>query len=165
MDFRRIARHLLVMPGAVNRAFPPSTMAAIEQAIARSETQHSGEVRFAVEAALDVPALLAGQSARARAIEAFSQLGVWDTAENNGVLIYLLLAERDVEIVADRGINSRVGPAEWQAICGVMEAALRRGEFQQAMLAAIDAVTRVLAQHFPPRAGDRNELADRPAQV
>ena len=163
MNLARVARHLVAMPGAARRAFPPSAMAAIEQAIARSETQHRGEVRFAVEAALDVSGLVAGQSARARAIEVFARLGVWDTAENNGVLIYLLLADRDVEIVADRGINALAGHAEWEAICRTMEAALRRGEFEHAVLGAIEAVTRLLARHFPPRAGgERNELADQP---
>jgi uncharacterized membrane protein len=165
MDFGRVARHLIAMPGAVRRALPPAAMAAIEQAIARSETQHRGEVRFAVEAALDVSALVAGQSARARAIEVFSQLGVWDTEDNNGVLIYLLLADRDVEIVADRGINAVVGAHEWEAMCRAMEAALRRREFEPAVLVAIEAVTRLLARHFPPRAGDRNELANRPMTV
>ena len=165
MDLARIARHLIAMPGAVRRAFPPAAMAAIEQAIARSETQHRGEVRFAVEAALDVSGLIAGQSARARAIEVFSQLGVWDTEDNNGVLIYLLLADRDVEIVADRGINAVVAAHEWEAICRAMEAALRRREFEPAVLGAIEAVTRLLARHFPPRAGDRNELANRPVTV
>jgi uncharacterized membrane protein len=165
MHLARIARHLIAMPGAVRRAFPPAAMAAIEQAVARSETQHRGEVRFAVEAALDVSGLIAGQSARARAIEVFSQLGVWDTEDNNGVLIYLLLAERDVEIVADRGINAVVGAQDWEAICRAMEAALRRREFEPAVLGAIEAVTRLLARHFPPRAGDRNELANRPVTV
>lgn len=165
MNFARVARHLIAMPGAVRRAFPPAAMAAIEQAIARSETQHRGEVRFAVEAALDASGVVAGQSARARAIEVFSQLGVWDTEDNNGVLIYLLLADRDVEIVADRGIDALVGAQEWEAICRAMEAALRRREFEPAVLGAIEAVTRLLARHFPPRAGDRNELANRPVTV
>ena len=165
MDLARTARHLIAMPGAVRRAFPPAAMAAIEQAVARSETQHRGEVRFAVEAALDVSGLIAGQSARARAIEVFSQLRVWDTEDNNGVLIYLLLADRDVEIVADRGINAVVAAHEWEAICRAMEAALRRRQFEPAVLGAIEAVTRLLARHFPPRAGDRNELANRPVTV
>jgi uncharacterized membrane protein len=165
MDLARTARHLIAMPGAVRRAFPPAAMAAIEQAVARSETQHRGEVRFAVEAALDVSGLIAGQSARARAIEVFSQLGVWDTEDNNGVLIYLLLADRDVEIVADRGINAVVAAHEWEAICRTMEAALGRRQFEPAVLGAIEAVTRLLARHFPPRAGDRNELGNRPVTV
>jgi uncharacterized membrane protein len=165
VDLARVARHLIAMPGAVRRAFPPTAMAAIEQAIARSETQHRGEVRFAVEAALDVSAVVAGQSARARAIEVFSHLGVWDTEDNNGVLIYLLLADRDVEIVADRGIDALVRAQEWEAICRAMEAALSRREFEPAVLGAIEAVTGLLARHFPPRAGDRNELANRPVTV
>jgi uncharacterized membrane protein len=165
MDLRRITRHLLVMPGALKRAFPLPTMAAIEQAIAAGEREHSGEVRFAAEAALDVPALFAGQSARERAIDVFSQLRVWDTAENNGVLIYLLLTDHDIEIVADRGINARVRPEDWEAICKQMEAALRRREFQEAIIGGIEAVSRLLARHFPPRAGDRNELSNRPATV
>jgi uncharacterized membrane protein len=164
MNLRRIARHLLVMPGALKRAFPATTMMAIEQAIAASEREHSGEVRFAAEAALDVPGLFAGQSARERAIDVFSQLRVWDTAQNNGVLIYLLLADRDIEIVADRGLNA-VSAKDWQVICETMETGLRRGEFQQAVIVGIEAVSRLLARHFPPRAGDRNELADRPAIV
>src|ERR671914_2923428 len=123
MDLGRIARHLLAMPGALKRAFPPATMAAIEQAIAAGEREHRGEVRFAAEAALDVPVLFAGQSARERAIDVFSQLRVWDTAENNGVLIYLLLADRDIEIVADRGINAKLSEGEWEAICHHMEGA------------------------------------------
>jgi uncharacterized membrane protein len=164
MNLRRIARHLLVMPGALKRAFPATTMMAIEQAIAASEREHSGEVRFAAEAALDVLGLFAGQSARERAIDVFSQLRVWDTAQNNGVLIYLLLADRDIEIVADRGLNA-VSAKDWQVICETMETGLRRGEFQQAVIVGIEAVSRLLARHFPPRAGDRNELADRPAIV
>jgi uncharacterized membrane protein len=164
MDFRRIARHLVMLPGAVGRAFPPSAMAAIEEAIAKSERQHSGEVRFAVEPALDTSALLAGQSARERALEVFSLLRLWDTDARNGVLIYLLLADRDIEIVADRGLNV-VPAAEWEAICKTMEQALRRGEFQQALVAGVQAVSRLVARHFPARPADRNELPDRPVAL
>jgi TPM domain len=164
MDFRRIARHLLMLPGAVSRAFPPSAMAAIEQAMAGSEREHSGEIRFAVEPALDTAALLAGQLARERALEVFSHLRIWDTDERNGVLIYLLLADRDIEIVADRGLNV-VQAAEWKAICRNMEQSLRRGEFQQAMVDGVQAVSRLVARHFPRRAADRNELPDRPVAL
>jgi uncharacterized membrane protein len=165
MNLRRIARHLLVMPGALKRALPPATMAAIEQAIGRSERQHRGEIRFAVESALDVAELFAGRSARERAIDVFSLLRLWDTEENNGVLIYLLLADHDVEIVADRGINSKASAEEWEAICRAMEGSLARGEFEQAVLSAIDAVSRLLAHYYPPRGEDRNELLDRPAAI
>jgi uncharacterized membrane protein len=164
MDLRRIARHLLVLPGAVSRAFPASAMAAIEEAIAQSEREHSGEVRFAVEPALDTSALLAGESARERALEVFSLLRLWDTDERNGVLIYLLLADRDIEIVADRGLNV-VQAAEWEAICKTMEQALRRGQFQQALVDGVRAVSRLVARHFPRRAADRNELPDRPVAL
>ena len=163
MNLRRIVRHLLVLPGAVGRAYPPAAIAAIEQAIGKSEKEHSGELRFAVEAALDTRGLFAGQSARQRAIEVFSELGVWDTEQNNGVLIYLLLADRDIEIVADRGISAKVRPAEWEEICRAMEAQLRRGDYGAAVVQGIEAATRVLARAFPPRAGDRDELPDRPA--
>jgi uncharacterized membrane protein len=138
-------------------------MAAIEKAIGAGEAQHRGEIRFAAEAALDSAPLFGGQAARERALDVFSLLRVWDTEENNGVLIYLLLADHDVEIVADRGINARVAAPEWEEICRRMEAAFRRGEFQQGVLAGIAEVSALLARHYPARPGDRNELADKPA--
>jgi uncharacterized membrane protein YgcG len=162
MGLARIVRHLVTMPGAVDRAFPPPAMASIEKSIAKSETEHRGEIRFAAEAVLESPALFAGQSARERAIEVFSQLRVWDTEENNGVLLYLLLADHDIEIVADRGFNTKVTPAEWEQICRGMESALARGEFAQAIIAGIEDVSRLLARYYPPRPGGRNELADKP---
>jgi len=165
MDWKRLARHLLVLPGKARRAFPASAMRAIEQAIAKGESQHSGEVRFAVEPALEPAALIRGLSARERALEVFSQLRLWDTDERNGVLIYLLLAERDIEIVADRGVNARVRADQWEAICQTMETSLRRGQCGEAVVAGVDAVSRLLAEHFPRRSGDRNELPDRPVAL
>lgn len=164
MNFGRLGRHLLAMPGAVRRAFPPAAMAAIEQAIARSETQHRGEVRFAVEAALDASSIVAGESARARAVEVFAQLGVWDTAENNGVLIYLLLAEHRIEIVADRGVNRHVPHSQWEAIVARMSADFAARRYEAGLAAAIDAVTALLERHFPLGAGQANpnELPDAP---
>ncbi|HEX7219638.1 MAG TPA: TPM domain-containing protein [Burkholderiales bacterium] len=161
MDFARAARHLFALPGAVRRAFPAAAMTAIEDAIAASEKRHGGEIRFAVEPALDRP--FSGQSARERALEVFSLLRLWDTAERNGVLIYLLLADREIEIVADRGVKA---PAqEWEAICRAMESRLKRGEFAQAALDGVAAVSRLLEREFPPRTGDRNELPDRPVTL
>lgn len=165
MDLARLARHLSVLPGAVKRAFPPSAMTAIEQAIAESERQHGGEVRFAAEPALDTGALLAGQTARERAIEVFSLLRLWDTSERNGVLIYLLLADRDIEIVADRGVNAKVASAEWEGICRTMEQGLKAGRNGEAVVAGIQRVSALLAHHFPRRADDRNELPDRPVRL
>lgn len=149
---------------AVKAAFPRRSMHVIEQAIRESEATHSGQIRFAVEASLDFSALLRNQSARERAIALFSQLRIWDTEENNGVLIYLLLADRDVEIVADRGIHAKLGREVWEAICQDMEAAFRTGRFAEGVVEGIRAVGRHLQHHYPARARD-NELPDRPVVV
>ncbi|MBP2688750.1 MAG: hypothetical protein H6Q83_937 [Deltaproteobacteria bacterium] len=135
---------------------------AIDKAIKASEAAHCGEIRFVVEGALHIESLLRGQSARERAIDVFSQLRIWDTARNNGVLIYLLLADRDVEIVADRGIDAKVGPQGWERICRKMEAAFRQADYEGGVVGGIQEVTRHLAEHFPPRGDDRNELPDKP---
>ena len=165
MDIKRAARHLLTSPKAVSRAFPPPALAAIELAIAQSERRHRGQLRFAVEAALDAGALLAGQTPRERALEVFAQLGVWDTEENNGVLIYLLLADHDIEIVADRGIARCVPPAEWERVCRMLEARLKDGQHELGVVEAIAAATELLAHHFPPRGEGRNELPDAPVLI
>jgi len=146
----------------VSRAFPAASLAAIDEAIKASEATHSGEIRFAVEGALHTEPLLRGQTARERAIDVFSQLRIWDTERNNGVLIYLLLADRDVEIVADRGIDAKVPPQEWERICRSMEAAFRKAEFEGGVIGGIREVTRHLVEHFPPIDGDRDELPDKP---
>jgi uncharacterized membrane protein len=158
----RWLRHLFSGAWRVRRAFPPSAMQAIEAAIRACETSHRGEIRFAVEAGLDIAPLLRGQTARERAIEVFSSLRVWDTERNNGVLIYLLLADHDVEIVADRGIDRRVGFEGWQEICTNMEALLRAGRFEDGVRAGVQAVSGELARHYPPRGDDHNELPDAP---
>jgi uncharacterized membrane protein len=138
-------------------------MQAIEAAIARSESSHMGELRFVVEAALDWRDLLRGVTPRARAIEVFSQLRIWDTEHNSGVLIYLLLAEQRVEIVADRGIHVCVGSAGWQEICREMETSFRAGDFEQGVVKGIARITILLAQHFPAQDNSNfNELPDAP---
>ena len=152
----------MASPWMVRRAFPRDTLVAIDKAIKASEVLHRGEIRFAVEGALQIEPLFRGQTARERAIGVFSQLQIWDTEHNNGVLIYLLLADRDVEIVADRGIDAKVGPQEWERICRKMEAAFRQAEFEGGVVGGIQEVTRHLAEHFPPIGDDRNELPDKP---
>ena len=117
MGIRRIGRHLLEHRWRLRRIFPPKALARIEQAIKAGEATHSGQVRFVVEGALDGAPLFRNQPARERALDIFSQLRIWDTAHNNGVLIYLLLADHDFEIVADRGIDAKVGHAGWEKIC------------------------------------------------
>jgi uncharacterized membrane protein len=152
----------MVTKWMVNRAFPGDTLVAIDTAIKASEAAHRGEIRFAVEGALHIEPLLRGQTARERAIDVFSQLRIWDTEHNNGVLIYLLLADRDVEIVADRGIHEKVGAQEWEGICRKMDAAFRQADFEGGVVRGIQEVTRHLVEHFPPIGGDRNELPDKP---
>src|SRR3954463_15530204 len=117
MSIKRIGKHLLEHRWRVRRGFPKHVLPSIERAIKASEATHSGQIRFVVEGALDGAPLLRNQSARARALDLFSHLRIWDTEHNNGVLIYLLLADRDVEILADRGVHAKVGAAEWRAIC------------------------------------------------
>ena len=162
MGIRRIGRHLLGHRWRERRDFPPKVLAAIEAAIKAGETTHSGQVRFVVEGALDGAPLFRNQPARERALDIFSQLRIWDTAHNNGVLIYLLLADRDVEIVADRGIDTKVGAAGWEEICKAMETEFRTGNFARGAIKGIDAVSRHLAAHFPRDGGGRNELPDVP---
>ena len=162
MKIKRIVKHLLVTDGQVRRAFPRGTLNKIEQAIKASETAHAGEIRFAVEGALDGAPLFKGQSARDRAYDLFSQLRVWDTQHNAGVLIYLLLADRAVEIVADRGIHAKVDSQEWSKVCRQMEAAFSQSNFEGGVVSGVQAVTQHLMKHFPADGQNGNELLDKP---
>ncbi|MBI3529384.1 MAG: TPM domain-containing protein [Betaproteobacteria bacterium] len=162
MSPARLLRHLMSPHWRVRHSFPPTALARIEQAIAQSETRHGGQIRFAVEHALDTASLLRGLSARERALDVFSALKVWDTEHNNGVLIYLLLADRDVEIIADRGIHGRVGGEGWETICREMESAFRGGNFEQGVLSGIERVSSLLESHYPSDHRGPNELPDRP---
>src|SRR5665213_3587719 len=137
MGIKRIGKHLLEHRWRVRRIFTPAVLAAIERAIKAGEATHSGQVRFVVEGALDGAPLFRDQSARHRALDIFSQLRIWDTAHNNGVLIYLLLADRQVEIVADRGIDAKVGAAGWEKICTDMKADFRAESFQAGSIKGI----------------------------
>ena len=165
MGIGRIGRHLLHHHWWARHYFPPKVLAAIEQAIKAGEAVHSGQVRFVVEGALDGKPLFRNQPARERALDVFSQLRIWDTVHNNGVLIYLLLADRDVEIVADRGIDARVGTAGWEKICVAMETEFRAGQFESGVIRGIEAVSRLLAVHFPSTGVGRNELPDAPVVI
>ncbi len=162
IDLARLLRHLATSSSLVHRRFPDAAMRAIEAAIAEGERRHEPEIRFAVEGALDPRAILRGITPRARAIEVFSEQRVWDTEHNTGVLIYLLLADRDVEIVADRGLAAVVSPADWEAICRAMETELRAGRYEAGALAGIRAASDLLARHFPARGPGRGEQPDRP---
>ena len=162
MKIKRIVKHLLATQDQVRRAFPRSALREIEQVIKASEADHSGEIRFVVESGLDGAPLFKGQSARERAIELFSQLHMWDTRDNSGLLIYLLLADRAVEIVADRGISAKVSPQEWTKICREMEMAFRKLDYARGVVGGLKAVTHHLVEHFPADGRDANELPDKP---
>jgi uncharacterized membrane protein YgcG len=159
----RLFRHFLMTRWRVRNIFTNRALNEIEQAISAAEKSHGGEIRFAVEGELHTVDLLRNLSPRARAGQVFAQLGVWDTEHNNGVLIYVLLADRAVEIVADRGYAGKVDAADWRHVCHVMEQAFRRGEFTQGVLDGVAAVSKLIARPFPTR--DRDELPNRPAML
>jgi uncharacterized membrane protein len=164
MNWKRLLKHLFTDSWAVRRAFPPAAMQAIERVIADEETRHEGELRFAVEASLSAAEILRGVGSRERAIGWFGHLNVWDTEQNCGVLIYLLLADHRVEIVADRGIHSKIGTAAWEAICGEMQQEFARGQFERGVVIGLRAVSDLLAAHYPASGGmNPNELPDKPA--
>ena len=149
----RICKHLLMTPWRLRRSFPPATLEAIELEIKNNEGAHAGEICFVVEAALHGAALYRGQSPRDRAIEVFSRLHLWDTHHRNAVLIYVLLADHAVEIVADRGAHSKVGSDEWQKVCGAMEAAFKARRYRRGAIAGVRTVARHLAEQFPVQGG------------
>lgn len=165
MQIKRFFKHLFSTPWRARRYFSNAAMQHIEAAIRQSECMHTGEIRLVVEAGLHPLHLIMGKTPRQRALELFARLGIWDTADNNGVLIYLQLADRDVEIVADRGIHGHVGTSGWEAICKEMEAAFRRGQFESGVLAGIQQIGTVLQQHFPAAAANNNELPDAPLVI
>ena len=163
----RLIKHRLLDEGDARRALGAEALARIEARVAASEARHSGQIRVCVEAGLPLSYLLRHATARDRAVAMFGKLRVWDTAHNNGVLIYLLLAERAIEIVADRGIAARADAAAWTAIATQMEGAFRGGEFAAGLDRAIDAVDALLVLHFSRIAGASagdypNELPDAP---
>ena len=165
MDLGRWFRHVVSGPWSIRRAFPATAMATIEREIRATETTHQGEIVFAVQGSLDFWRLVHGTSARERSIEVFSELRVWDTEHNNGVLIYLLLADRDVEIVADRGIHVRCGADAWEEICRRMEAEFRAGHFEVGVILGVRAIGEHLARHFPGDDSNPNELGDKPVII
>jgi uncharacterized membrane protein len=156
----RIVRHVFATRFMTRRRFPREVCARIEAKIREVERLHAGEIRFAVETALELPDLWRGLTPRQRALEVFGLLGIWDTAANNGVLVYLLMADRDVEIVADRGIAGRVPQAEWDAAARAMEDKFRAGRYAEGAVAGIGAIGDMLARHFPGGRGDRDEQPD-----
>jgi uncharacterized membrane protein len=161
----RILKHLFTDHAAARRAFPAPALRAITDAVALGETRHDGELRFVIEASLPLRHLWRHTMAHQRALEVFSQLRVWDTEHNSGVLIYVLLADRHVEIVADRGINAKMDDAAWQVIVKQMQNEFAAGRFEQGAVAGIKAISDLLALHFPPGTSNPNELPDEPVML
>lgn len=158
----RVLRHMLLPDWFLRRVLAGADLAAIGDAIAAGEKAHRGELRFVVEGTLPLSTLWRDLSPRQRAVELFAEQRVWDTEENTGILIYVQLVERKVEILADRGIAACVPQAEWDAICRLMEANFSRGEWRQGALEAVTRAGELLARHFPARPRNPNELPDQP---
>ena len=163
----RLWRHRWIDAADVRRALPPEALQRLGDRVAASERRHSGEVRICIEAGLPWSYVRRGATARERAITMFGKLRVWDTAHNNGVLIYLLMAEHAIEIVADRGIDAHVKPQDWAAMAGRMAAAFRESRFEDGLTQALEEVSALLVAHFPLAEGesDRNELPDEPVLI
>jgi len=161
----RIWRHLATTTAVAKRAFPDATLDAITAAVMTGEQTHRGEVRLVVEKSLPFAAAWDGITNRQRALAMFAECGVWDTEDNCGVLIYVNLAERKIDIVADRGIDRRIDAATWQAVCNTMTAGFAQGNFHDSTLAAIAQVNALLQMHFPANGSRPNELPDRPAML
>ncbi len=162
MQVARVLRHLVTSRLSARRAFPPETLDAIERAIHDVEASHEGEIVFVIEGALETPSLLCGLTARERALEWFARLRVWDTEKNNGVLIYVLLADHRVEVLADRGINMRAGELAWKSVCREMEVAFSRGEYREGAVGGVRSVAQHLAKHFGSSGPRSNELPNKP---
>jgi uncharacterized membrane protein len=158
----RIARHWLASHKPASQLVPPAQSTRIESEVAATEQRHAGEIRVVVEAALPFGLLLRGVHARTRALQLFATLGVWDTDANNGVLIYLLLGDRAVEFIADRGIAARIPEGDWASLCRDVEALCAKGEVAEACCAAVRGVAAQLERHFPRGGNARNELPNQP---
>ena len=159
----RSGSHLVNDARSVRRVFHDGLLARIEAAIGDGERAHSAELRVAIEASLPLREIWHGRTPRDRALEVFGALRVWDTAANNGVLLYVLWADRAVEIVADRAAAAAIAPARWREVCELLVAAYRGGDFERGTIAAIERIHGLLVEAFPSAAGGANELPDRPA--
>jgi uncharacterized membrane protein len=159
---RRLLSHLVTTHLTLQRCFPPAVLAGIDAAITASEQQHQAEIRFAVETALPIGHLWRGVSCRERAQEIWSLLGMADTAARNGILVYVLLAERDIEIVADRGFSDRLAEPAWTDICNEMSTAFRNGDYGPGAVRAIARLNALAVANFPARPGNRDELPNAP---
>jgi uncharacterized membrane protein YgcG len=158
----RALRHLTTTRYSGKKAFPCATLGAIQQAIAAGESVHRAEIRLIVEPSLEFSAIVAGLSSRARAHELFSQYRIWDTEENCGILIYIDLADHQVEIVADRGISRLIPQHHWHAVCKTMTSGFAKGEYHDSVIAGIRQLNAALQEHFPDNGAQANQLSNKP---
>lgn len=161
----RWLKHAFMPPWCWRLSFPADVLVDIEKAVKQSESQHSGELRFAIENSLAPGWVWHGMTAHFRATQVFSNLKVWDTEENSGVLVYIQLADHEVHILADRGVNKRVAQSDWATIAQTIQNEFHQGNFREGSLKGIAAITALLAAHFPPNAGNINELPNRPVII
>ena len=160
--WRRAWRHLTTDARAARRLLDDEACRRLQARVAASEAGHDGEIRVAVEGGLPASYLWRGASSRERAVTLFGKLRVWDTERNNGVLVYLNLADRAIEVVADRALHRVCSPQDWQALLGLVREGMRRGDAESALGASIDRLDALLRVHFPRGDGARdvNELPD-----
>lgn len=165
MTRSRFFRHLFTTSAAGRSVFPPDALRAIEACISEGETCHDAEVRLIIEHSLPVSLVLKKVSPRQRAIELFSRYRIWDTERNSGILIYVNLADRKVEIIADRGVDRLVAAVEWQALCQTVTRGFAKGAFLESMLAALAQLNAMLRERLPSRGDHPNQLPDKPLVI
>ncbi len=164
MDWSRFVRHAVASQRGTRELFSPDAMERLQRRIATGEATHRGELRLIVESALPLRKVRRGMNTRQRALDLFGTFRVWDTEENNGVLLYINVADRKLEVVADREAARRIGDPHWQAVCNVAQQAFREGDFERGVTEALESIHRVLATTFPANIDGqrRNELPDAP---
>ena len=167
MDWSRAFRHLAATHRGAHRLASEETMVRFQQAIAEGEATHRGEVRLIVESALPLRKIRRGMSTRQRALDLFGTFRVWDTEENNGVLLYINVADRKLEIIADRAASRRIGDPHWQTVCALAQSAFKKGEFEHGLVQALESIHGALAVAFPAQEGAtrKNELPDSPTVI
>lgn len=158
----RLLKHLLHTPFTTRRAFPASLQETLRQLVAEGEQTHRGEIRFVVEGDWPLLDVLGKKTTRERALEVFGQARVWDTHENTGLLVYVLLCEHKVEILADRGLHAAAGSGTWESLCAELSAAYQGGRFEEGSVTLLRQLNTLLRGHFPAENGNPNELPDMP---
>ncbi|MGL4994616.1 MAG: TPM domain-containing protein [Deefgea sp.] len=162
---KRLWQH--IKPNPYRAQFGKGLANNLAQTITQAEQGHRGEIRLVVESSLPSVLIWQDTTPRARAIDWFSQLRVWDTEGNTGILLYLLLAENKLELVADRGIANKVPQAQWDAICAQLQTHLAQHKIEIGLSTTISQLGELLQQHFPIENAQANpdELSNQPVII